>query len=74
MYLKNSCSYPRLHCIYRYDYPLVKASPMRERGLALGISQISGGSRTSVVVQKKKPEDNSAQFDRSDTRTLEMKS
>ena len=46
---------------------------MRERGLALGISQISGGSRTSVggYKEEEKPEDNSAQFDRSDTRTLD---
>ena len=41
-------------------------------GLAL-VSQISGGSRTSVggYKEEEKPEDNSAQFDRSDTRTLD---
>ena len=46
---------------------------MRERVLALGISQISGGSRTSVggYVEPEKDEDNSAQFDISDTRTLD---
>ena len=46
---------------------------MRERGLALGISQISGGSRTSVGGYKEEEalEDNSAQFDRSDTRSLD---
>lgn len=46
---------------------------MRARGLALGISQISGGSRTSVggYAEEEAPEDNSAQFDRSDGRTLD---
>ena len=45
----------------------------RERVLHLGISQISGGSRTSVggYVEEEKPEDNSAQFDISDHRTLD---
>ena len=46
---------------------------MRERGLALGISQISGGSRTSVggYVTEELPEDNSQQFDTSDQRSLD---
>ena len=45
----------------------------RERVLHLGISQISGGSRTSVGgYDKPEPEDeNSAQFDVSDKRTLD---
>ena len=45
----------------------------RERVLHLGISQISGGSRTSVggYVEKEPEEDNSAQFDVSDTRSLD---
>ena len=45
----------------------------RERVLHLGISQISGGSRTSVggYVEPEAEEDNSAQFDVSDTRTLD---
>ena len=45
----------------------------RERVLHLGISQISGGSRTSVggYAETELPEDNSAQFDVSDTRTLD---
>ncbi len=45
----------------------------RERVLRLGISQISGGSRTSVggYVVPETPEENSAQFDVSDTRTLD---
>lgn len=45
----------------------------RERVLHLGISQISGGSRTSVggYVEPEPEEDNSAQFDVSDTRTLD---
>lgn len=46
---------------------------MRERGLALGISQISGGSRTSVGGYcEPEPDDaKSEQFDVSDTRTLD---
>ena len=46
----------------------------RERVLNLGISQISGGSRTSVggYVEPEKEEENSAQFDISDNRTLDQ--
>lgn len=46
---------------------------MRERALRLGISQISGGSRTSVGgYYEPEPEDaRSEQFDVSDTRTLD---
>lgn len=49
-----------------------ESQSMRERGLALGISQISGGSRTSVggYVEEEAEEENSAQFDTSDRRTL----
>jgi 2-iminoacetate synthase len=45
----------------------------REKVLDLGISQISGGSSTSVggYVEKEKEDDNSAQFEVSDTRTLD---
>lgn len=45
----------------------------RERVLHLGISQISGGSKTSVggYAQPETKEDNSAQFDVSDNRTLD---
>ncbi len=45
----------------------------RERVLHLGISQISGGSKTSVGVyaEPEPEEENSAQFDVSDTRTLD---
>lgn len=45
----------------------------RERVLQLGVSQISGASSTSVggYVEKEKEEDNSAQFDVSDNRTLD---
>jgi 2-iminoacetate synthase len=45
----------------------------RERVLDLGISQISGGSRTSVggYVDEEPEEENSAQFDVSDRRTLD---
>lgn len=45
----------------------------RERVLHLGVSQISGGSRTSVggYVEPEAEEDNSAQFDVSDNRSLD---
>lgn len=45
----------------------------REKVLDLGISQISGGSRTSVggYVEEETIEENSAQFDVSDRRTLD---
>lgn len=45
----------------------------REKVLDLGISQISGGSRTSVggYVEEEAEEDNSSQFDVSDRRTLD---
>ena len=45
----------------------------RERVLKVGVSQISGGSRTSVggYVREETEEENSAQFDVSDTRTLD---
>lgn len=45
----------------------------REKVLELGISQISGGSRTSVggYVDPEPEEENSAQFDVSDTRSLD---
>ena len=45
----------------------------REKVLELGISQISGGSRTSVggYSEKERTGENSAQFDVSDTRTLD---
>ena len=45
----------------------------RERVLKVGVSQISGASSTSVggYAEPEKPEDNSAQFDRNDTRTLD---
>jgi 2-iminoacetate synthase len=45
----------------------------RKAALELGISQISGASSTSVggYVTPEKPEENTAQFDRNDTRTLD---
>jgi len=45
----------------------------REKVLDLGISQISGGSRTSVggYAEEEKEEENSSQFDVSDKRTLD---
>ena len=46
---------------------------VREKALELGISQISGASRTSVggYAEEEPEDDNSAQFDVSDQRTLD---
>lgn len=44
----------------------------RERVLHLGVSQISGGSRTSVGGYYEEEEEDSAQFEVSDTRTLDQ--
>lgn len=44
----------------------------RERVLHLGVSQISGGSRTSVGGYREEEEEDSAQFEVSDTRTLDQ--
>lgn len=45
----------------------------RAKVIRYGVSQVSGGSRTSVggYAEKESPEDNSAQFDVSDNRTLD---
>lgn len=50
-----------------------ESKSVRERVLELGISQISGGSRTSVggYVEPEDEDENSAQFDVSDNRTLD---
>lgn len=50
-----------------------ESQKVREMVLPLGISQISGGSRTSVggYAEEELPEDNSAQFDVSDRRSLD---
>ncbi len=50
-----------------------ESKKVRERVLKLGISQISGGSRTSVggYVEPEEEDENSAQFDVSDQRTLD---
>ena len=50
-----------------------ESAEVRRKALRLGISQISGGSRTSVggYAEEEKEEENSAQFDVSDRRTLD---
>ncbi|MDO4923233.1 MAG: [FeFe] hydrogenase H-cluster radical SAM maturase HydG [Peptococcaceae bacterium] len=50
-----------------------ESQKVRERALHVGISQISGGSRTSVggYAEAESEDENSAQFDVSDTRTLD---
>ena len=49
-----------------------ESKSMRGEAVKIGVSQISGGSRTSVggYVEEESEEDNSAQFDVNDTRTL----
>jgi len=49
-----------------------ESASMRGEAIQIGVSQISGGSRTSVggYVEEEAPEDNSAQFDVEDRRTL----
>ena len=51
-----------------------ESAKSRKKALELGISQISGGSSTSVggYVEPEPEEENTAQFDRSDTRTLDQ--
>ena len=50
-----------------------ESKKVREKVLELGVSQISGGSRTSVggYVEPEQEDENSAQFDVSDQRTLD---
>ncbi len=50
-----------------------ESAATRRKVLELGVSQISGGSRTSVggYAAPEQPDENSAQFDISDTRTLD---
>ena len=50
-----------------------ESQKVRQRVLELGISQISGGSRTSVggYVEKEPEDESAAQFDVSDSRTLD---
>ncbi len=50
-----------------------ESKSVRQKALRLGISQISGGSKTSVggYVEPEPEEENSAQFDVSDQRTLD---
>lgn len=50
-----------------------ESQAVREKVLPLGVSQISGGSRTSVggYAEPEQEEDNSAQFDVSDQRSLD---
>ncbi len=51
-----------------------ESAEARKRVLSVGVSQISGGSRTSVggYVEEEKMEENSAQFDVNDRRTLDQ--
>lgn len=72
--------FPKIVAVIRISVPYTgmiistrESQKTREKVLDLGISQISGGSRTSVggYAEAETPEENSAQFDVSDTRTLD---
>ncbi len=76
----NDETFAKLIAIIRISVPYTgmiistrESAKVREKALRLGISQISGGSRTSVggYVEEEKEEENSAQFDVSDRRTLD---
>lgn len=64
---------PYQRSLYWYDCFYSRISTLTRKVLALGVSQLSGGSRTSVggYVHEETPEENSAQFDVSDRRTLD---
>ena len=65
--------HPHCSALYRHDRIYRESQKSRERVLHLGISQISGGSKTSVggYAEPEPEEENSAQFDLSDTRSLD---
>ena len=76
----NDETFAKLIAIIRIAVPYTgmiistrESAEVRKKALRLGISQISGGSRTSVggYVEEEKEEENSAQFDVSDRRTLD---
>ena len=60
--------------LYRMIISTRESQKVRERVLELGISQISGGSRTSVggYAEEEPEEESSAQFDVADHRTLDQ--
>ena len=74
IFAKIVAVHPHRRALHRHDH-LHPGEPEvpREQVLHLGISQISGGSRTSVggYAEPEPEEDNSAQFDVSDNRTLD---
>jgi len=68
------CALIRISVPYTGMIISTRESPaVREKVLPLGVSQISGASRTSVggYSEPEKPEENSAQFEISDNRTLD---
>ena len=70
---KNRGDFPRGSTVHWHYYSTRETKESRERVLRVGVSQISGASSTSVggYAEPEKPEDNSAQFERSDDRTLD---
>ena len=73
-------TFAKIVAIIRIDVPYTgmiiytrESQSVREKVLKLGVSQISGGSRTSVggYVEPEEEEENSAQFDVSDQRSLD---
>lgn len=71
--LQNRSMHPYCRSLYRHDRVYQRKCRDQKKVLQLGISQISGGSRTSVggYVEEEPEEENSAQFDVSDRRTLD---
>ena len=64
--------YQNCRAVYRHDYIYQRNEECRKKILEVGISQISGGSKTSVggYYEPEAEDDKSEQFDVSDTRTL----
>ena len=80
MYAINDDIFEKIVAILRIAVPYTgiivstrETQESRERVLKVGVSQISGASSTSVggYAEKEKPEDNSAQFEKNDNRTLD---
>ena len=73
-FCQNLCTDPDCCAIYGNDHSTRESKAVREKVLPLGVSQISGASRTSVGgydVPETEDEVTSAQFDVSDQRSLD---
>lgn len=71
---QNCCLHKNFNPIHWYDYFYKRIKKCRERVLKLGVSQISGGSKTSVggyAHPEDSTEEETAQFDVEDRRSLD---